>query len=356
MGGSEGEPGAGARRSQWGQIGERGSALGIRFTLACYRLFGRTLTSPLIFGIVVYFFLTDSAGRRASRDFLRRVHEHPEGRRALPRRPGLGTSFRHYHSFGRAIVDRLALWLGGGDEFEFETRGTERIDALAAEGRGALILGAHLGSFDALRLLAKRSGNVVNALMFTDNAQRINSVFEELSPEAAARIITVEPDSVHAVFAIRECLRRGEHVAILADRLELGERDRSREIPLLGDPVALPRAPADLAVVLRCPVFLMLALRRGAARYRVEVEPLFEGGPTPRGAREEVADRILARYVERLEHYCLAEPLQWFNFFDYWGDAAADRRRSTHARERRPRAVASGGNQRASSRSTGPSP
>ena len=30
---------------------------------------------------------------------------------------------------------------------------------------------------------------------------------------------------------------------------------------------------------------------------------------------------LAAAYAGRLEHYCLTAPLQWFNFFDYWGDA-----------------------------------
>jgi len=38
---------------------------------------------------------------------------------------------------------------------------------------------------------------------------------------------------------------------------------------------------------------------------------------------------VLALYARCLERYCLMAPYQWFNFFDYWGDAEAARRRST---------------------------
>jgi predicted LPLAT superfamily acyltransferase len=329
MGGPSSGSNHGARPTSWGQIAERGSVIGIRITLACYRLLGRRLTLPLIYAIVGYFFLTDSSGRRASLAYLRRIHGNPAGRRAVSTPPGLRESFRHYRSFALAIVDRLGIWCGADGDFEFAEHGTELIDDLTAAGRGSLILGAHLGSFDALRMLAKRSGNVVNVLMFTDNAPLINAVFKELSPEAEARMIAVEPDSVHSVFTIRECLERGEHVAILADRIEPAERGRSLAVPFLGDPVALPKAPAELAVLLGCPVFLVLALRDGPGRYHVFVESLAEPVRLPRRERARAVAELTTAYAQRLAHYCLTEPYQWFNFYDYWGDAAADRRRST---------------------------
>ena len=38
----------------------------------------------------------------------------------------------------------------------------------------------------------------------------------------------------------------------------------------------------------------------------------------PRKNREQAMQQIIQRYAERLQTYCLKEPLQWFNFFDFW--------------------------------------
>jgi predicted LPLAT superfamily acyltransferase len=314
------------RRASWSRIAERGSIWGIRFTAWCYRVFGRRLSLPLVHAIVAYFFLTDSRGRRASLAYLRRIHAHPLGREKLPRSPGLRNSFRHYRTFGLAIVDRLTIWFGRGDEFEFVTHGLDYVDGLAAQGRGALILGSHLGSFDALRLLAKRAGSVVNALMFTANAQRINQVLKEVAPEVEEHVISIDPSSVHSVFTVRERLGRGEHVAILADRIEVGDRHRSLAVPLLGGLVELPQAPVLLAGLLRCPLVMAVALREGPGRYRVHVDVLSERVHLPRHGRDEAVAALLSEYARRLEHYCLLYPYQWFNFFDYWRDEARDTR------------------------------
>src|SRR5262249_53597878 len=199
----------------------------------CFRVCARRPPRPLAPGIVPSSSPPAARRRRASLASLRRVHADPRGRASLPRPPGLRECYRHYRSFGLAIVDRLAIWFGRADDFEFRTHGIDYVDALAQQGRGALLLGSHLGSVDALRLLAKRAGSVVNVLMFTANAARINQVLRELAPEVEAHVIQVDPSSVQSVFTIRERLRRGEHVAILADRIEVGDRDRALSIPLL---------------------------------------------------------------------------------------------------------------------------
>lgn len=310
----------------WSRIAERGSLLGIRLTVWSYRVLGRGFCRALVYAIVTYFFITDTAGRRASRAYLNRVWRHPKGRDALGHRPGLRDDFAHYQAFGDSISDRIAMWSGRTGDFEFEVHGAELVDRLAEEGRGALVLGAHIGSFDALRLLAERVKTPVNILVFTEHAQHINRVFQELSPDAGARVISADANSIRTVFEVRACLARGEVVAVLADRVEAAGRYRRSSAQLLGGPVELPEAPFLLALLTGCPVFLMVALRVDSGSYEVFTEKLSEPVKVPRSERDKHVSELLTAYAGRVEHYCLKTPLQWFNFFDYWGDAESPRR------------------------------
>jgi predicted LPLAT superfamily acyltransferase len=315
--------GAGAASSphRWTRIAERGSLWGLRFTAWLLRAAGRGPTVVLVTAIVGYFFLTDRAGRRASAAYLRRVYATPAGRAALSRLPRSWESFLHYRAFALSIVDRLSIWFGRTDEFQLEIHGFEPFDRLAERKRGAIVLGAHLGSFDVMRMLASRHKAVVNVLMFTANAPHINQIFRELSPEVEMHVIPVDPESIEAVFAVRRCLERGEHVAILGDRIEPGDRRRTSRIPFLGGEVELPQAPWLLASLLGCPVLLVVALRRGPQLYQVFTEVLAETVELPRRGREEAVRALLTSYAARLEHYCQRAPYEWFNFFDYFGDA-----------------------------------
>ena len=310
-----------SERTGWSRAAERGSMLGLRITVACYRLLGRPLSLVLVHGIVGYFFLTGRAQRRASRAYLRRVAAAPGGREALGRAPGAWASFLHFRAFALSIFDRLLLWFGREGDLAFEVHGREHYDRLLTASRGAIVVGAHLGSFDALRALARQDGRVVNVLMSTRHAPRINAVFRELSPEVQMRVIQVDGDSMDTVLRIRACIERGELVALLGDRVEPADRGRTRSVSLLGGRVELPSAPYLLAELLGCPLFFMVALREGDRRYRVHAEVLSEGREGPAGSREERRKRVqegAEAFAGRLEHFLLRAPYQWFNFYDYW--------------------------------------
>jgi predicted LPLAT superfamily acyltransferase len=306
--------------ARWSRVDEVGSALGMRATVAFYRLFGRPLSLVLVHLIVVYFFLTRSGARRASRAYLRRVAV-TGGATGLGRRPGAWTSFLHFRAFALSIFDRLVLWLGRDGDLRFDVVGREHYDRLLTPERGAIVVGAHLGSFDALRALARHDGRVVNVLMYTKHAPRINAAFKRLSPDAQVRVIEAVPRSMDTVLRIRTCIARGELVAMLADRVEPSDRGRTCPVTLLGDTVEIPEAPYLMAGLLGCPIFFMVALRGEKGTYRVFAEVLAERVDLVRGEREKRIRELAAAYAGRLEHYCLLAPLQWFNFFDYWGDA-----------------------------------
>jgi predicted LPLAT superfamily acyltransferase len=307
----------------WAAVGERGTLAGMRLTVWVYRLLGRRFAAVFILPIVTYFFLTDRRGRRASRRYLMRVHATPRGRVAVPHPPGLRAVFRHYREFALTTLDRVGFWSGRADEFEIAFHGREHFAALLEEQRGAVLLGAHLGSFDALRALADRWMITVNILMSTRHAPRINRVLRELSPQTTARVIEVDPTSSRSVFEIQACLERGEFVALLGDRVGGGAHARTIEVDFLGSTAAFPAGPFLLARGLQCPVLLMIGLRVRPGAYDVFAEPLADRVRGPRAGRAAALRDIAQAYAHRLEAYCLASPYQWFNFFDFWNDERA---------------------------------
>jgi predicted LPLAT superfamily acyltransferase len=297
----------------------------MRLTVLVYRLFGRRLAALFILPIVAYFFLTDRRGRRASRQYLDRVYAHPGGPAALGHRPGPWDSFRHYREFALVILDRLCLWLGRTDRFEIAFDGHEPLARLVREGRGAIVVGAHVGSFDSLRLLAERRGIRVSVVMFTRHATKINRIFSELDPASTVRVIHVDPGSTRTVFEIQERVQAGELVALLADRMAGAAQRDAVEVEFLGAPASFPAGPFLLAGALRCAVVLMVGLRTGHTRYEVFAETLAEQVSWPRAERTARLRELVAAYAARLEGYCLRAPYQWFNFFDFWGEADGGR-------------------------------
>jgi predicted LPLAT superfamily acyltransferase len=305
-------------RGGWATTAERGSMLALRAMRACYRLLGRRVSIALLMPIATYFFLTSARSRRASRDYLETLWATPEGRRALGRRPRAWHVLRHHFEFSIHLLDRMVIWQGDSHHLEIEHEGSEHMFRLARERRGAILLGAHLGSFDLLRLISAQNGLTVNVLMFTAHAEVINRFFAKLNPQSRVHVIAFDPNSVASIFEIKACLDRGELVGILADRLWQRQKGRTVVAPFFGRPALLPLGPFLLQTLLGCPMLLSLCVRTGPDRYRAIARPFAEAGVVPRAERVKRAQELAQAYAKLLEEYCLRTPYQWFNFFDFW--------------------------------------
>jgi predicted LPLAT superfamily acyltransferase len=285
-----------------------------------YRRLGRRATVASLTPIVVYFFVTGRATRRASMEYLRTLWAAPGGPAALGEPPTWRHVFRHVHEFAESIVDRMIVWSGDVESISIDYGGTEILLELARERRGAILLGSHLGSYDLLRSVAERTGVALNILMFTPRTARINAFFERLHPGLKMRLISFEPGSIRAVFEMKAAIDRGEFLGVMGDRVWESERDRSVSVTFLGRPARFPLGPFLLQAVLGCPMILTGCFRTGAGLYRAAALPFAPAGVIPRHDRRQHAEQLAQRYALALEEWCMRTPYQWFNFFEFWSD------------------------------------
>lgn len=311
------------RGGHWARLAERGSALGLRTLFACYRVFGPKPARLLLVPIVAYFFLTGHAARAASLDYLRRVER---ARGAGGPRPGWRASFRHMLAFGDAGLDKLAGWAGSDAPRRVHFPERAAFERLLASGRGALLIGAHLGNLEMARALAAGDPRlVVSAVVHTQHAERFNALLRQINPAHAVNLVQVASFGPDTAIVLKERVERGELVVIVGDRTPPADGGSRRVslVDFLGAPAPFAQGPLILASLLDCPVYLFFCLRGGgrADAYTLHFEPFAERVDLPRGTRGQALQTYLQRYARRLEHYCLLAPEQWFNFYDFWRHA-----------------------------------
>lgn len=294
----------GARAAEWTRRSERGSILLIRFIVWASLRLGRPVTRAILRGVTAYFFLTARKARAASREYLARCLGHA---------PTLREEFRLLFSFASTIHDRVFFLARRFEAFAIEVHGTELFDA-----GGALLMGAHLGSFEVLRACAHMGGGREVAMaMYEENAQKVRSVLATLDPTMDADIVAL--GHIDSMLKLRERLERGALVGFLADRT-LGD-EPSVTVPFLGAPAPFPTGPMRMAAALRQRVVFMTGLYRGGNRYEVRFEPLADFR-TLEGLGRDQRDRLVrdavTRYAQCLERHCRAAPDNWFNFFPFW--------------------------------------
>lgn len=306
------------RALAWQQMAEVGSLGALRAMNLLYRVVGRRVSTAALAPVAAYFALRHGRVRDASRAYLEALARSPGGAGALGHAPGARDVYRHVREFAEQIFDRMVSWGDSFDRMELEKEGSRALLDLARSGSGGILVGAHLGSFDLLRLVAAQHDVVVNVLMFTAHADRINAFFERLDPRSRLRVLPIDASAASTALSVRHCIERGEFVGILADRLPPAGSARSAAVPFLGRPAAFPATAFEIAALLGCPLLFVLCVRVADARYQAVAEVLHEGGRVPRAERPALARTLLERYVARLEAWCLRVPYQWFNFYDFW--------------------------------------
>jgi len=296
-----------AAKAHWLAHRERGSRSATRLMNWLALRCGRRLARLLLYPICAYFLLFSPRARGASGEYLAR---------ALGRDVRLADLWRHFFAFTATVLDRVYFIGGRVGDFDLEVKGKERFDAMLASGRGCLLLGAHLGSFEVLRAFGSTHQLFVNVVMYEENAANIAEVLnDQLDPALRGRVIV--PGTMDAVLRISECLARGEVVAMLGDRP--AGSDKTVSCRFFGHDAVFPLGPLLLALRLRVPVYLFAGLYAGGKRYVIHLEPLCEEPSADRAGQDAWTREWTQRYVDRIEHFCRVAPYNWFNFYRFWG-------------------------------------
>ena len=309
------------RDTHWAQQQEVKGLWGMRLMLRVWQLLGRTAFTALLWPVIAVYWLTARPARQASQQWIRRVKQQLAARH-LPK-PVRLNSFFHFMRFGHAMLDKVASWRGElklDRDVVFAPGARETLDIDAPEGK--LLLASHLGDVEACRALAQMEGSkTINALVFSDNAQRFKQIMEEMAPQAGLNLMPVTDIGPDTAIALKEKLERGEWVAIVGDRIAVnpqrGGEWRVVWSEFMGQPAPFPQGPFILSSILRCPVVLLYALRQ-QDKLQIHCEPFADPLVLPRGERQQALQQAVDRYAQRLEHYALQSPLDWFNFFDFW--------------------------------------
>ena len=305
-------PGAVATRAsgaQWAAEPERGSETLLKLMMFVAQRLGRPTARCVLFLIAAYFFAFAPTARRSSRNYLRR---------ALGREPTARDRFRQVFAFASTILDRFYLLNERYGLFAMTTEGEEMMRATVARGRGAFLLGAHLGSFEMMSAIGRRQpGLRVAMAMYDDNANRVTALFRAGATATPPEIIPL--GRLETMLRIRDCLAAGTFVGMLADRTP-GESP-AQAVNFLGAPALFPSGPMRAAAALRCPVIFMTGLYRGGNRYHLVFKQLADFSEAAPQGREAAVREAIGRYAALIEQYCRSDPYNWFNFYDFWHGA-----------------------------------
>ncbi len=225
--------------------------------------------------------------------------------------------FRHFLSFGRAIIDRTAVLAGDTRHFSFSFDGENHLRDALAEGRGLLLLTAHLGNWEAAGQFLPRLDVPVNVTGFDNEFPEIRALLNQAS-RAKFRLIPLTGSPTDAIPLVA-ALRRGELVAMLGDR---AYGSPSARISFLGGMASFPVGAYVLAAIAGAPLAHVFNLREPGGHYRFFGFPPQRPQMPPRDQRDAYLRDCAAGFARDLETILKCDPLQWYNFFQFWDHGA----------------------------------
>ncbi|WP_318474142.1 glycosyltransferase family 2 protein [Photobacterium leiognathi] len=307
-------------QQHWSSHAERGTILGIKTLLAVYSLLGRKAFNVLLKAVMGYYYLTGKKARKASEDYLEQLESYAsDNQLALPSKLN---SYDHLLSFGHTMLDKLVAWKGDYSENNLTIHGDEHFNELAKRQQGIVVLGSHLGNLELCRALSSRHPDIkINALVFTEHAERFNAVLKAINPDSDLNLIQVNELGADTAIMLQQKVEQGEWVVIVGDRTSVTKEQRVVWADFLGKPAPFPQGPFILASVLKVPVYTLFGLRddsQATPHFDVYFEPFSEQLILPRKTRETTLQETVQQYASRLESYTIKAPLQWYNFFNFW--------------------------------------
>jgi predicted LPLAT superfamily acyltransferase len=213
--------------------------------------------------------------------------------------------------FGQTLIDKVAILSGAQVELTFTHEGVENIERLVAEGKGGILLSAHLGNWEVAGHLLKRVDAPINIVMYDGEAEQMKQYMDQFEKKRSFNVILIKDDLSH-IYEISAALVRNELICLHGDRFRPGQRTMTHRF--LGQEAKFPAGPFILASKLKAPVCFVFAFKETNFHYHFYAYP----GKVYEGRGQTGMERMLDDYVLQLEEKITQYPEQWFNYYDFW--------------------------------------
>ena len=302
-------PNEASQTKHWSGTGQlRGGRRGIWFFITALRILGLRLTYALLLPPTLYFTFR-SPDVPATMDYHRRIFGN------VPWWKRRWLVFRHFFSFGQAIIDRIAVLAGDTKHFSFTFDGEDHLRAAVAEGHGVLLLTAHIGNWEAAGQLLSRINVPINVTGFDNEDPAIRSLLNQ-SAKANFRLLPLTGAPTDAIPLVA-ALRRGEIVAMMGDR---AYGSPAASVPFFGGEASFPVGAHVMAAIAGAPLVTVFSIREPGGHYHLFGFPPQHPHRPPHHLRDAHLRACAATFARHLENILKRDPLQWYNFFPFWNE------------------------------------
>ena len=187
----------------------------------------------------------------------------------------------------------------------------DKVRAIHEDAGGCVFVVPHLGNWEFLAHAGALAGIPLTVPVRPLDNRKLEASLYEMRASSGQEILSKK----NAFFHLREALRKGRSVAILADQNAGGE---GIDAPFFGRPARTTPAPAALAVLYNRPLVLISCLRKGdARRYEILLSEPIAPDMNAKSAKKEM-ERLTKLVNEETENFVRKGPEQYLWIHDRW--------------------------------------
>lgn len=264
------------------------------------RLFSARMADSLaaLLGKLTYYILTSR--RRIALDNLRRAFRDEKTEAECH-----DIAKKVFINMARSIVEFIRMPLLTKDkimEIVPEHIGSGHLEAAYREGRGGLLVSAHIGNWELLGARIAAAGYPSDFLVGRQHNQYVDNALLKIRAVTGAGIISVGVGSRHVLKSLRE----NRLVILAADQHSATGAVITQ---FFGRPAATHKGPAAFAIKMNCPLIFGCLIRERYDRFRLITEaPLYSPDS---GDPEKDIRSMMQAYSEWLEKIVRQYPEQW---------------------------------------------
>jgi KDO2-lipid IV(A) lauroyltransferase len=210
-----------------------------------------------------------------------------------------------YRNFGRSIAEYAVY-----DKLTFEQmkdliteEGLEYFDEVRKEGKGAIWVTGHFGSWELAGAYLAQRGCPVDFLVGEQHNLMVDGLMNRQRQRMGIGIIKMGT----AAKGILKSLKGNRFVAMLSDQ-DAGSDGAI--VDFLGRPASTPKGPAAFALKAGSPLLTGFFIRREKYKHHLVVYPPINCEPS--GDKEKDIENLTQAYTTKLEEAIRAHPDQWF--------------------------------------------
>lgn len=212
-----------------------------------------------------------------------------------------------WENFGRTMTEYAVLTRLYANNTVIDLSGHEALSALAAQGKPAILFGAHLGNWETTGVALALHSKPLFIVYRAANNPLVDNIISDVRKSYAAGMARKGSSGARQIM---KALSGGQHVVMMIDQ----KLNTGMEVPLFGHGAFTGTAVVRMAARFGCPVFPVRTERTDDFQFKVTVEePLAFTDESDEGVRA-----ALTQINRHLEGWIKERPGQWMWMHKRW--------------------------------------